>query len=447
MDAARSFLLLSLLCLYPAYSYVVRSYVGIDPDYLSGVVIMLFGLHQLVLNYRSDRKLVFPQYLKILSLFALYALATSIFISRQVAETGLVKYLYSDPFVRMLVAMWVIENTHFFERHIRWSLHLLFGMIVVAAVVSIKQIADPLFFTQLDVPGEFSSIEAYLAFLREHEGISASVDVTHLVGGYRFSIYSWITGISVGIDALAVFSLLFALHNLSAVKRFLLTVCAGLISFLSSARWIMVNFLLICSQHLLGQRNVVWKTLQLAGMLSIALLAAYLTGTALGIDFGAFVRDRLLSDSANTRLLALEVFQKVFRHQPIFGTGAVDTDAMLLLIQGKSSQIHVGWLKLFYYYGLVGGLLYLAFMATLLHCLYHRARVANYWGSFFAVLSFAIANLTLVEFSLYYHGIFLALVMSRYLSNRPVEQSIDSLAETRPARPYRSLVIADYKSP
>ena len=78
----------------------------------------------------------------------------------------------------------------------------------------------------------------------------------------------------------------------------------------------------------------------------------------------------------------------------------------------------MGWLKLFYYYGIVGGLLYIAFIISLLRHLYKLASVSRYWGSFFAFLAFAIANFTLVELNVFYHGLLLAVIYSRYLSNQ-----------------------------
>ena len=84
------------------------------------------------------------------------------------------------------------------------------------------------------------------------------------------------------------------------------------------------------------------------------------------------------------------------------------------LIRGRTSQIHVGYLKLFYYYGLVGGLLYLAFLASLMNRMWKIARQSNYWGGFFAILAFVVANLTLVELDLFYHGLLLALIFSNH---------------------------------
>ena len=106
---------------------------------------------------------------------------------------------------------------------------------------------------------------------------------------------------------------------------------------------------------------------------------------------------------------------------------------MLQLIQGRTSQIHVGWLKLLYYYGIVGALIYLSFVVALLRHLFLRAKKSKYWGSFFALLAFVVANFTLVELSPLYHGLLLALIFSRYLPNLPPE--VDAITKPAQLRP------------
>ena len=66
--------------------------------------------------------------------------------------------------------------------------------------------------------------------------------------------------------------------------------------------------------------------------------------------------------SAGTRILAVYMFLEFFPENPIFGTGGVMKADLVRAIRGRSSQIHVGILSLFYYYGLVGGFIYLFFL-------------------------------------------------------------------------------------
>lgn len=424
MEILRGRIILLMLCLYPLYGYMVVSFLHSDPDYLSGLVIYGLGAELLITKFRNNENLRLPGYLLLLGLFTLYIFISKIFISDVVIETGLITYLYRDGFLRATVTLLIIENTRFDRKALDTSLKVLFWILIAAAGVSIIQIDNPLFFRNggwLNGYGSFEQYEQYLQNL----GPFYIDDVRPVKEGYRYSIYSWISGISVGLDALAIFSILLGIRTLPKLKRYFLIISAGLVSILSSSRWIMLNFIVIFYQRILGKSNRIFYSLQLIFTLAIILATVALTANFLGVDLNQFFKNRLLDSSAGTRLYAFEVFNKVFYDQPIFGTGGVDTPKMLMLIQGKTSQIHVGWLKLFYYYGLVGGVIYIVFIISLLRYLYQLAITSNYWGSFFALLAFVLANFTLVELSVFYHGILLAMIFSRYLSNQ-VESSTSS---------------------
>lgn len=418
METIRGRIILGLLCLYPLYAYISLQYLNYDPNHLAGLVIYGLLAELLVTKFRSDENLRIPKYIVLLALFTFYLFAVKIFVSDLVAETGLLKYLYRDNFLRAVAALLIIENTRFERPAIDFSLKFLFWTLMVAAGVSLIQVNNPLFFRYGNwISGNYGSFEAYQKYL-ETLGPYFIDDVTPIREGYRYSIYSWVSGVSVGMDALAIFSILLAMKSMHFVKRYILILAAGLVSILSSSRWIMLNFIAIFSQRVIGKKYPITYTLKLlftlVGFISILAISA----SVMGIDMNKFLQERLLSDSAGTRFYAFEVFGKVFPDHPFFGTGGVDTQKMLALITGKTSQIHVGWLKLFYYYGLVGGLLYIVFIISLLRHLYQLAVTSRYWGSFFAFLAFVIANFTLVELNIFYHGLLLAIIYSRYLSNQ-----------------------------
>jgi hypothetical protein len=289
---------------------------------------------------------------------------------------------------------------------------------LIASVVSIIQIGQPLFFRNGDWLYGYGSIEKYEEYVSQL-GPGYDLAVTHVKEGYRFSIYSWTTEISVGLDALAIFSILWGIKSLSRIKKVLLLISAGFISILSSSRWIILNFFVVFSQRIFRSSKPLAFGLVLIPAMVATVFVVIWGAQYFGFDYNQFLQERLLSKSAGTRFYAFEVFGRVYPHHPIFGTGGEDTGEMLRLIQGKTSQIHVGWLKLLYYYGLIGGLIYLAFIISILKHLYSLARESRYWGSFFAILAFVIANFTLVELSIYYHGLLLAILFSRQLSNQP----------------------------
>lgn len=433
MDSIRGRIILGLLCVFPLFAYTGVHYLQADPNHLAGLIIYALLFELLITKYRNDENLRIPGYLTILGLFTLYLFVVKIFVSDIVSEAGLIKYFYHDNFLRATAALLIIENTRFDRWSINISLKFLFWVLVGAAVVSIIQVDDPLFFRNGDwLTGGYRSFEAYQEHLN-NLGPFQQDDLTPIQEGYRYSIYSWISGVSVGMDALAIFSILLGLQSLPFLKRYILILAGGLVSFLSSSRWIMLNFVAIFSQRIIGKKSPITYTfkliLALIGFGAIIMFSA----SALGVDLNKFLEERLLSDSANTRFYAFEVFAEVFPHHPIFGTGGADTQEMLDLIRGKTSQIHVGWLKLFYYYGLVGGIIYIIFLYSLLKHLHYLARESRYWGSFFAFLAFTLANFTLVELNVFYHGLLLAVLYSRYLSNVEALSSVsDRKIKERP---------------
>ena len=211
-----------------------------------------------------------------------------------------------------------------------------------------------------------------------------------------------------------IFSILVAWRPINLLNRGVVTLTAAIVSFLSSGRWIIVNFFVVASQIIWTGKNKLTNLLYFLLSSTGLLMTIGLIANFMGLDVEQYISERLMSDSALTRVLAFEVFFEVFPDNPIFGTGGVDTEKMVRLLAGQSSQIHVGFLKLFYFYGLIGGLLYLSFMVTFLIRLRKMARYSGYWGGFFAIFAFFIANLTLFELSLFYYGPLLAIIFANH---------------------------------
>ncbi len=433
MNSIRSILILVLLCTYPLYSYAATFLLDVNPNYLTGLIAFLLLFEVLFTKYRLKENLIIPPYLVIFGLFTLYVFGSSILISNRFAEVSFIKYVYEDPFLKSLAFIFVVENTRFQESHLNLALRFLFIVLIAAALVTLWQVYDPLFFNADVIKGMHpTSFERYTDYV-SNLGPGYDHGLDFIKEGYRTSIYSWISGVSVGIDGLAIFSILLGIHRFSPLKRIIIIICGGFISILSSARWIMLNFLVISFQRLIDKRNPLFYAIRWVLGLALTIVLVGFIASIAGFDVAAFIEKRLLAESAGTRIYAFKVFHQVFLDAPVFGTGGADSKEMLRLIQGKTSQIHVGWLKMFYYYGIVGGLLYLGFIGLLLKHLYSRALKTKYWGAFFAVLAFVIANITLYELSFLYHGLLLALIFARYLSNVPPPEK--QVVETTPLKP------------
>ncbi len=410
------FLFFLILILYPLFSIVVYEGIGMNINFVFGLVCLCFLIFRIYSIYWAGYNLRIPYYIIIFGIFITYAILCNIFVSIELKTEGAVKYLYSNAFLATFIAFLVCENTNFPPKWIKFAINVLGLTLILSAIVSVIQISKPLFLIKDDyfIPG--LSFERLTEYYNNH-GKERMGLINRFLNGYRFSIYSYINATSVGIDSLAILSLLIALKANHWIKTVIWVIAAAFVSFLSSSRWIMLNFLIIVSQNIWLTKNKILNIIKY-GVFGISLMLILIPALKfLGIDIQQFIEGRLTDNSANTRIIAFEVFFKVYPDNPIFGTGGVDTAKMQQLLGGRSSQIHVGYLKLFYYYGLVGGCLYLAFLVSLLVRLWKRARESDYWGGFFAILAFAIANLTLVVFDLFYYGLLLALIFSNHFYN------------------------------
>lgn len=90
-----------------------------------------------------------------------------------------------------------------------------------------------------------------------------------------------------------------------------------------------------------------------------------------------------------------------------------------------SSQIHVGYLSHLVSYGIIGSFLLFSFWFLLAKDLYRKAKLTKYYGPFFAFIIFLFTNLTLVDFNLFYPGIFIAFVFSEYYYKSNLKFSIN----------------------
>ena len=92
------------------------------------------------------------------------------------------------------------------------------------------------------------------------------------------------------------------------------------------------------------------------------------------------------------------------------------------MLHGRSSQIHVGFLSLLYYWGIIGTILYSLFLYYLLKKLYRISKVTKNWGPFFGWEGLVLANLTLVYLGPDQSGLYLSLVVVKYLHDKHLLQ-------------------------
>ena len=144
------------------------------------------------------------------------------------------------------------------------------------------------------------------------------------------------------------------------------------------------------------------------------------------IDSNKYVEDRILSKSADTRLLAVDLFLKYFPQKPMFGSGIHVDDNLRRELAGRSSQIHVGVLSHLYEFGIIGSLLFFLAWFFIAKKFYITAKTTGQYGIFIGFLCFLFANLTLVEYSMFYMGIIFLFIFNRYYSTRYIMDNISS---------------------
>lgn len=414
LEKLKGSVLLYLLCLYPFYCYFVIDKLGDEPDDFLNFLLILFTADLLIRRYIHNQPLYVPLYLKLLGLFFLYKLFSVLFLTDQFENRGIIRIVLYDKFLGAILAFLVVENTRFTMQQLRTAVYILLVMVLISAIVIMVQVVDPLFFVNVErlfegIPNASLSKLRVIAQTEPHllDHFARLV----LFQGYKFSIYSWVDNKSIGIDFISIFSLLYALKYLSNRTKGVVVVLAGITSLLCYSRYVMLSFVIIsASPFLISGR---WGVLVKYGFAMVfGLIVFYYAAPFMGIDIDKAIEERLLSDSAGTRLYAFEMFGQIFPLRPIFGTAGVQTEDMLRLAHGVTSQIHVGWLSLFYWFGIVGGSLWCFFYFSLLFELRSRAIKTKFWGSFFAVLIFALVNISAPAVDVYQFGTILAIIFS-----------------------------------
>jgi len=433
-------LFLLFLLAFPIFAYVVSNQMGMDPSNILGLICLSYLLFRLCQIYKTGSNLVMPLYVVLFGFFTGYVLLNDMFVSNRLEERG-IKYFYSNSIWLTFIAFIIVENIHFSFGSLKFAKRILEFTLILASVVSIIQISNPLFFINDELFVQGLSVDRMAEYYRNvpHAKLGTNGEagyVDRFLKGYRLSIFSYIDGMSVGMDTIAIFSILVAWRPINSIKRGVFTLSAAIVSFLSSARWMMLNFFVVASDFIWSGKNKLANFIYFVFSSIVVLMILCLIANFMGFDVKQFISERLLSDSAGTRILAFEVFFEVFPDNPIFGTGGADTEKMLRLVAGKSSQIHVGFLKLFYYYGLVGGLLYLSFMVAFLIRLRIMAKHSGYWGGFLAILTFFIANLTLFELSLFYYGPLLAIIFANHFYFNKMENKDTLIMNGKSDYPY-----------
>jgi hypothetical protein len=195
-------------------------------------------------------------------------------------------------------------------------------------------------------------------------------------------------------------------------------VFGGIVAFINNSRWVQLNFLVI-TYLLIIYRKISWRNYVL--VLTSFFVILYLVLLIGGFNIELYLKERLFNETALSRFLAWEMFERFFPSNPFFGTGQRLTDELVRALEHRSSQIHVGYLSHLFEYGLVGSILAFWFWSVITRRFLNGARLSQDYGPLLAFICFLVTNLTLVDYSIFRYGLIFAFIFNKYNSAEKVK--------------------------
>lgn len=366
---------------------------GKNIDYYKGAIWIPIAIY-LVLT----RKNKVPVYLWFLIGFTIFHLI-SVYVFDLVSggPSKWIMYLLADMNVTACLIFFIIENTRFEDVFMRRMNRNILIVVIISTIVSIIQTSDPYFMFNFE----------------------ADKDLEYIGESRTFSIYSWININSMGITFPILISLLLNAYD-TRNRSFPIIVVSGIVvAFLSRARYIMISTIIAFSQLFMNSAISIKKKIAFILILVFSLLIMIRVAENFGFDINQVIEERILEKenemgSAKSRLTSLTVFMIKFPEHPWFGVGPETRDDVIRLLGGEAPLIHVGYLSYLYFYGIAGSLLLFLSIFFLMRDGWKVGRRFNFWGSFYGLITFCLANATFVYFNLGEVGIVLSVLYIKY---------------------------------
>jgi len=376
----------------PFYAYLISNELLLVPYYVLGSIALILCLFLI-----TQKKVKIPSYLYPLFLFALYYSVWDFFNGR-FEQFGIIKLLFKNYPLHMLAILLIIENIKFDKIFIKNLLNGLSILLVLSFIFTLIQVfIDPNYFTT----------EAANSF-----------DISSLSYQIRnTAIWGYLSPLDVGLSFLPILTIILGYSDSNKLKfKFFIFLSIGtVVAILTNSRWIIVNILIIIFPILFTLKRKKIKT-TLITVLSLIIVIVTINNVFnfLGFDFTTYLEGRIFNKSAQSRFLAIELFEEFFPRKPIFGTGVRVDLELSRALAGRSSQIHVGYLSSLYEFGIVGSTFLFLFWFMLFRTLYKNAKVHNQNFLMFGFVCFLLANLTLVEYSIFHIGLLFIIIFDRY---------------------------------
>jgi len=241
----------------------------------------------------------------------------------------------------------------------------------------------------------------------------------------RTSIFGFVDLNELGLSFLPLLSILIGYKIKYRIRNYsMYLLLGGLISILSNNRYVMFGFIILSVQVLLARKVRLTSLINYVLVSSILFLIIFQVLKIFDYDLQQWFENRLFVEGSiteTTRFKAIMNFLYFFPKYMIWGTGVHLTEEIRTASEAiGSSQIHVGYLSHLVSYGLVGSALLFGFWFLLLKDLYKSAKTSNYWGSYYAFLVYFWAQLTLVNYSIFFSGLIFALIFSQYFKTKKI---------------------------
>ena len=386
-----------LIGLFPFFSYFCISILNISPI----ILLVLISIPFLIIIYDlNNGNLSVPHYIKFILLFGLYYY---LLVGYKYRNLSLLRALYTNSYFRVSIVLLVLENLKLSKKNILTLTQILSVLLVLGMIASILQLTvDPSLFTNVSD----SSIL-----------IKNSSQWKYIEAGRHPSIYGLIGGDAISRNLPFIFSIVLSMfiYKKKNSRKFLYSFLVGLSFIISRWRIALLQYFLVLLQFVKVRKNKLGGVLLILILLTVTFFVLYFfIENYIDLDFDTLFIKRLTSTSGKTRVWAFHLFDKFFWDNPIFGTGGLNSQELQNTIQDSTYGIHVGYLSILYYYGIIGGVLFFLINYSIIKELSQTMRKTNFLGSYFGFLAFLALNLTDFNFSFFHMGFFLCIIYNKY---------------------------------
>jgi O-antigen ligase/polysaccharide polymerase Wzy-like membrane protein len=397
-----TYILLYFYLLTPIFAYIYTAILELPKNIIIAST-FLFFIYGLLFIF--ERRFVFPNFLILLLVFAIYRF---VWIQYLGINTHILTHIYySILFFAILLAILIAYNISYTDNFITNTIFIFKAIIIITFIGSVIQVISP----------EFLNPRHYLG-LEERQ----SFGIYHLYKQRRLSIFGLTENNALGLSFIPMLSILVGyLLRRKDQKVFIYLFLGIATALLSNGRYIMVGSFIVSLQIILYYKNKFVGVVKYGVSIIVILFFVYQILLNFGYDFSDWYETRLFAEGRieqTTRYKAIGNFLRFFPQKPFLGTGKMTAEIRAASKAVGSSHIHVGYLSHLGYYGIIGCLFLFGFWFLFAKKLYKTAKATNYWGSFFAFLVFLWSFATMSQPSIFYPGLIFAFIFDKHFNDK-----------------------------